>query len=217
MIKANDTDVVIAVSALQGLQELGLQKLWVAFGQRQNLKWIPVHDLCCTLAEKSKGMLFFHAFTGCNFVSAFGGKGKKSAWQTWNVCDEASSVFTKLSHYPPVVDDEDLKTLEKFVVMMYDRSRCRRCEVGHVCSEAEAVRSHSSYPISTEATCHACVLPSGLHLESVNSMSTRNTDSCQLGLHQERSLWQIVWTEQLPIAESCQQLTKCGCKLECCG
>ena len=24
--------------------------------------------------------------------------------------------------YPPVVDDEDLETLEKFVVMMYDRS-----------------------------------------------------------------------------------------------
>ena len=77
MVKANDTDVVvIAVSVLEALQELGLQQLWVAFGQRQNLKWIPVHDLCCTLAEKSKGMLFFHAFTGCDVVSAFRGKGK---------------------------------------------------------------------------------------------------------------------------------------------
>ena len=74
MVKANDTDVVvIAVSVLEALQELGLQQLWVAFGQRQNLKWIPVHDLCCTLAEKSKGMLFFHAFTGCDVVSAFRG------------------------------------------------------------------------------------------------------------------------------------------------
>jgi len=32
--------------------------------------------------------------------------------------DEASGVFSKLSQYPPVVDDEDLKTLERFVVMM---------------------------------------------------------------------------------------------------
>ena len=67
-------------------------------------------------------MLFSHAFTGCDVVSAFRGKGKKSAWQTWDVCDEASDVFSKLSQYPPVVDDEDLESLEKFVVMKYDRS-----------------------------------------------------------------------------------------------
>lgn len=53
MVKASDTDVlVIAVSVLQALQELGLQQLWLAFGQGQNLRWIPIHDLCCTLAEK---------------------------------------------------------------------------------------------------------------------------------------------------------------------
>ena len=64
-------------------------------------------------------MLFFHAFTGCDVVSGFRVKGKKSAWQTWNVCDEASGVFSKLSHYPPVVAYEDVDILEKFVVMMY--------------------------------------------------------------------------------------------------
>ena len=81
-----------------------------------------MHDLCCSLAEKGRGILFFHAFAGCDVVSAFRGKGKKSAWQTWDVCEEASDVFSKLSQYPPVVDDDDsLETLEKFVVMMYDR------------------------------------------------------------------------------------------------
>ena len=65
--------LVIAVSVLQTPQELGLQQLWLAFGQGQNLRWVPVHDLCCrpTLAEKSKGMLFFHAFTGCDIVTSF--------------------------------------------------------------------------------------------------------------------------------------------------
>ena len=174
MVKASDTDiVVIAVSVLQALQELGLQQLLVAFGQGQYLRWVPVYDLWCTLAEKSKGMFFFHAFTGCNFVSAFRGKGKKSAWQICDLCDEASCVFSKLTQHPPVVDDEDLKTLERFVVMMYDRS-------------STAVRSHSSNSICAEAVCEVCCLPGGLHLESVNSMSTRNADSCQLGLDQER-------------------------------
>ena len=46
LFKANDTDIlVIAVSTLRVLQELGLEKLWVAFGQVQRLKCIPVHDL----------------------------------------------------------------------------------------------------------------------------------------------------------------------------
>ena len=29
--------------------------------------------------------------------------------------------------------------------------------------------------------------------------------------------WQIFWTKLAPIAESCEQLTKCGCKAECSG
>ena len=92
MISANDTDVlVIAVSTFSQLQELGLQEMWLAFGQGRNLKWTPVHELVLTLApEKIRGMLFFHSFTNCDIVSSFRGKGKKSAWQTWDVCPEAS-------------------------------------------------------------------------------------------------------------------------------
>jgi len=55
-------------------------------------------------------------------VSAFRGKGKKSAWQIWDVCPEASDVFTKLSCYPTDVEEDDTVMLEKFVVTMYDRS-----------------------------------------------------------------------------------------------
>ena len=52
--------------------------------------------------------------------------------------------------------------------------------------EAEAIQSHSFNPSRAEAACEAWSLPGGLHLESVNSTSTRNADSCQLGLDQER-------------------------------
>ena len=43
MVKASDTDVVvIAVSVLPALQAIGLHQLWVAFGQGQYLRWIPI-------------------------------------------------------------------------------------------------------------------------------------------------------------------------------
>ena len=70
------------------------------------------------MAQKSQSLLFF---TGCDVVSAFRGKGKRSAWQTWNVCPEASTVYRKFSQYPAVIGEDDQSILEKFVVTMYDR------------------------------------------------------------------------------------------------
>ncbi|KAJ8387985.1 hypothetical protein AAFF_G00147760 [Aldrovandia affinis] len=222
MVKASDTDVVvIAVSVLQALQELGLQQLWVAFGQGQHLRWVPVHDLCCTLAEKSKGMLFFHAFTGCDVISAFRGKGKKSAWQTWDVCDEASGVFSKLSQYPPVVDDEDLKTLEKFVVMMYDRSSTAEgVDDARLDMFARKQRPYEAIP-PTRSALKQHVKRAAYQAGCIWSQSTVRQPETQTpanwGWTKKGDLWQIVWTELSPIAESCQQLTKCGCKSECCS
>lgn len=98
IIKANDTDVVIiAVSLLPSLQQLGLKSMWIAFGQGASTRWIPVHEVVSAIGpQKASGLLCFHAFTGCDVVSAFHGKGKKSAWLTWDVCDEVSEIFTKL-------------------------------------------------------------------------------------------------------------------------
>ena len=124
MVKANDTDIlVIGVAMFLRLREAGLHDLWITNGQGCHLKWIPIHELTTALSpEKFHGLFFFHAFTGCDTVSVFRGKGKKSAWQTWEVLPYASDVFTKLSSYPPMIEDEDIKIIEKFVVTMYDRS-----------------------------------------------------------------------------------------------
>ena len=55
-------------------------------------------------------------------VSAFRGKGKKSACQTGDVFDEVTETFSNLSQFPTEVIYADLKTLDRFVVLMYDRS-----------------------------------------------------------------------------------------------
>ncbi|KAG7161427.1 hypothetical protein Hamer_G014071, partial [Homarus americanus] len=34
--------------------------------------------------DRCAAMLMFHTFTGCDTVSIFGGRGKKTAWETWN-------------------------------------------------------------------------------------------------------------------------------------
>ena len=124
VIKTNDTDiVVIAVYVLPQLQEIGVETLWTAFGHGVGMKWIPIHELLNAIGPtRARGIMYFHAFTGCDVVSAFRGKGKKSAWQTWDVLDEVTATFSNLSQFPTEVTDTDLKTLERFVVLMYDRS-----------------------------------------------------------------------------------------------
>ena len=76
MVKAKDTDVLVTgLSMFPILQGLGLEKLWLTFGQGQSLRWIGIHNLYNNVgAEMAKGMLFKHAFTGCDVVSAFRNK-----------------------------------------------------------------------------------------------------------------------------------------------
>jgi len=80
-------------------------------------------------------------------VTGFRGKGKKSAWQTWTVCEDVTETFKKLSNCPQEVSDDDLQKLENFVVLMYDRSRTASCqlgEAGSLCPQAEDLRCDST-------------------------------------------------------------------------
>ena len=113
---------MIAISVFQILNDIGLEKLWVAFVQGATLRWIRIHDIRHSIGSlKSKGLPFFRALTGCDVVSAFRGKGKRAAWQTWDVYPEAEA-FAKLSMYPTVFGDEEKEVLEIIVIIMYDRS-----------------------------------------------------------------------------------------------
>ena len=169
-----------------------------------------MHDLYYSLAEKSKGMLFFHAFTGCDIVSAFRGKGKKSAWQTWNVCNEITENFRKLSHYPPVVDDEDLQILEKFVVIMYDRSSSAECvNDARLDLFARKQRPYEAIPpiqAALKQHVNRAAYQAGC-IWGQSTVSQPETESpSSWGWVKHGDVWQVVWTELPPIAETCQQL-----------
>ena len=63
----------------------------------------------------------FHAFTGCDTVSCFGGRGKRTAWDKWNAYDEVTPAFCALAATPETVEHW-LGPLERCVVMLYDRT-----------------------------------------------------------------------------------------------
>ena len=121
LISANDTDVVViavaVVSALEGLE------LWVTFGRGQNIIYIPTHEIARKLGhQRSWGLLFLHAITGCDTVSAFNGIGKKTAWDVWTGMPHLWPLFQKLASAPVSVSEADIEEIERFVVVMYSRT-----------------------------------------------------------------------------------------------
>ena len=45
-----------------------------------------------------------------------------SAWQSWEAYPDATEVFQRLSSKPSDITDDDLAVLERFVVLLYDRT-----------------------------------------------------------------------------------------------
>jgi len=223
MIDANDTDViVIAISQMPSLKSIGLEQMWIRFGKGEHTRWIPIHDLVSTLGpEKTNGMLFFHAFTGCDVVSGFNGKGKKTAWQTWNVFSGASATFAKLSCRPSEIEESDLHVLEKYVVLMYDRSSTTSSvDEARLDLFARKQRSYDMIPptqsVLKQHAKRAAYQAGHIWGQCVNRQPEPQCPS-EWGWSKKGDDWEVVWTTLEPVSKSCHELTKCGCKTECGG
>ena len=72
--------------------------------------------------QKLAALLGFHAFTGCDTVSAFAARGKRTAWNTWNCYTEVTTALLVLSRPCTDITHEEFKHLERFTILMYDRA-----------------------------------------------------------------------------------------------
>ena len=96
-IRTVDTDVVVL--AISFFKDLLVDELWIHFGVGKNVRLIPAHELSSILGpDKCKALPVFHSFTGCDTVSSFSGKGKKSAWEAWNSYPLVTEAFINLAN-----------------------------------------------------------------------------------------------------------------------
>ncbi|KAF5282882.1 hypothetical protein FQR65_LT14185 [Abscondita terminalis] len=82
IIHSSDADVVIlAISFYNELRACGLQELWLLFGFGNKRICTCAHAMAQSLGqERSIALRGFHAFSGCDTVSSFGTKDKRTAW-----------------------------------------------------------------------------------------------------------------------------------------
>ena len=121
MLSTVDSDVlVLAVSSVVLLENT---ELLVAFGTGKHLGYVPVHDIATTLGgEKARALPMFHAFTGCNTVSSFAGRGKKTAFDIWKSVNEVNAVLSTLSTNPWSFNDDFMRILDTYVVLLCNRT-----------------------------------------------------------------------------------------------
>ena len=121
LIRTVDTDVVVLAVAAAGRMDA---ELWIAFGTGKQFRYIAARDIAQAIgAQRRSALPMFHAFTSCDTVSFFGGRGKKTAWDVWANCDGVTPIFCALAATPELrTVQESLPVLERFVVLVYDRT-----------------------------------------------------------------------------------------------
>ena len=93
-IRTVDTDVVVI--AIHVFRKLNIEELWVEFGTARNKRWLPIHEYVASLGDDVCAALpFWYAFTGCDTVSSFGGRGKKLCWDVWKSHHDVTDTFKR--------------------------------------------------------------------------------------------------------------------------
>ena len=89
-----DTDVVVI--ALFHFYDLDLEELRIEIGVGQHKRWLPIHIYANRLGEEiCRALPFWFAVTGCDTVSMFAGRGKKTTWKVWEIFPEVTQSFVR--------------------------------------------------------------------------------------------------------------------------
>lgn len=219
-IRTVDTDLVVL--AVASVQRIDVMELWIAFGTGRNFRFLAAHEMARALGpDRCIALPMFHAFTGCDTISCFAGRGKKTAWDTWSVYETITKAFCSLMEKPESVND-NMKSLERFVILMYDRTSSLNC-VNQVRKQlfTQKGRSIESIPPtkaallqhSRRATYQASYCW-GQALKAVQDLPCPSNWGWKIN---ELDGWQICWSTLPEASKACRELLRCGCKKGCSG
>ena len=171
--------------------------------------------------QMASTLRMFHAFTGCDTVSFFHSKGKRSYWLTWNVFEDITQTFSELLSQPSVVEDS-LPMIERYVVLLYDRtSQEFNVDTARKVMFAQKGRELARIPPTKDALAQhlkRAVFQSSLIWNKSIEKEMNVPSSGDLGWQkpsEDAVGWIPVWTKLPPAPDACSELVKCGCRKGC--
>lgn len=116
--------------------------MWVSFGTGNPFRFLAAHEKARALGpEKAQALPMFHALMGCDMVSYFDAHGRRTAWAVWTVLPEQTQTLTLLSTAPYRVNEDDMHTIERFIILLYDRT-CTDTNIDKACRKLFANKSN---------------------------------------------------------------------------
>lgn len=220
LIRSTDTDVVIlALSFFFQLKALGLQELWCLYGIGKSARYLSIHDIAEVLGERRAAALRgLHAFSGCDTVSYFSGKGKNTFYKAWNTAsDDVTEAFQALGS-TDVVSKKTMQALEHFTVKMYN-GKCNHSSVDRLRKELFVGENKPLYLIPPTADAlRQHVMRSAYQAGQVWGRSLSGEfppDPSSWGWSKDQNEWKPKWSTLPNIWESCRALDLCKCKAPC--
>ena len=161
----------------------------------------------------------FHALTGCDTVSAFVGHGKKTAWAAWNAFPELTNALLDLAHAPTEVSEQSMHAIERFVILLYDRtSTCT--EVNQARKKLFAKTSSVQRIPPTRAALEQHVKRAafqGGHVwgQALAPDPVLPSPSTWGWIKTDNGLYEPHWTTLPEASKTCYEFISCGCKKGC--
>ena len=121
-VRRVDSDIVVL--AIRFFPTLGSGRVLGWFREWENLRDIPIHDICSDLGpSRSVALPLFHAITGCDTTSHFLGCGKKTAWASWQNTPGLTETLLARTNAPSCfsLGSLHMQKLERFVVIKYSK------------------------------------------------------------------------------------------------
>ena len=112
-----------------------------------------------------------------------------------------------------------ISILEKFVVLMYDRSSTA-VSVARLDMFARKQRPYEAIPPTRAALLQhtkRAAYQAGCIWGQATQCKPQEESPADWGWTKVGAQWQVYWTANASVAQSCEQQAKCNCKSECCG
>ena len=217
-VRASDTDVVII--GLATLGQISASELWIEYGTGKHYRLIPIHSIAEELGEeKCITIPMFHALTGCDTTSFFSGRGKKTAWDVWKMFQPLTYALYTVSNKPHSIPDDTFAEIQRFVVLMYNRSSGHRkvndARIDLFCKNS---RSIENIPPTEDALFQhtlRAVLQAGYCWAQALVPQQDIPDPSKWGWNNVNGKWQPLWITKEEASKTCYELLHCGCRKGC--
>jgi hypothetical protein len=185
-------------------------------------RYIGAHKIASNLGQnKAAALPMFHSLTGCDTVSSFTGRGKKTCWDVWNMFEQVTQSLLNLAAAPAEIQLTELQTIQRFTVLFYSRT-CGLATVNEARKHlfAQGSRSLENIP-PTEASllehCKRATYQGGHIWSQTLKLHPVLPSPLEWGWKKTENGWDPYWTTMPEASRACQELIHCRCQNACRG